>query len=66
MKNNETSVKVTFSLEQDAKILTLIFVTLKLCGVISWYWWWASSPLPILILSAFVVGIGTGLARRGK
>ena len=66
MKNNETSVKVTFSLEQDAKILTMIFITLKLCGVIEWSWWWVLSPLPILILSAFVVGIGNGLTRRGK
>lgn len=64
--NNETSVKVTNSLEQDARYLTMIFITLKLCGVLSWSWWWVLSPLPILIVSALVVGIGNGLARRGK
>jgi hypothetical protein len=28
-------------------LLTLIFITLKLCGVIDWSWWWALSPLLI-------------------
>lgn len=26
-------------------ILTIIFVILKLCGVLSWAWWWILSPL---------------------
>lgn len=26
-------------------ILTIIFVILKLCGVLSWSWWWVLSPL---------------------
>jgi hypothetical protein len=26
-------------------ILTIIFVTLKLCGVIAWSWWWVFSPI---------------------
>jgi hypothetical protein len=25
--------------------LFLLFLTLKLCGVISWSWWWVSAPL---------------------
>lgn len=40
-----TSVKVTNSFEQDARYLTMIFVTLKLCGVIEWSWWWVISPV---------------------
>lgn len=59
-----TSVKVTNSLEQDARYLTILFVALKLCGVIEWSWWWVLSPLPILIVSAFVAGIGSGLRRK--
>lgn len=26
-------------------LLTIIFVILKLCGVLSWSWWWVLSPL---------------------
>ena len=26
-------------------ILTLIFITLKLTGVITWSWWWVLSPI---------------------
>lgn len=25
--------------------LFLIFLTLKLCGVINWSWWWVTAPL---------------------
>ena len=39
-------------------LLTIVFVTLKLCGVITWSWWWVLAPLwisasiliPLLIL----------------
>jgi hypothetical protein len=34
-------------------ILTMLFVTLKLCGVIDWSWWWVLSPL--WIMAAIVV-----------
>lgn len=32
-------------------VLLLVFVTLKLCGVIAWSWWWVMSPfwIPCLI-----------------
>ncbi len=26
-------------------ILFLVFLVLKLCGVIAWSWWWVTSPL---------------------
>jgi len=26
-------------------ILFAIFLTLKLCGVIAWSWWWVTAPL---------------------
>lgn len=28
-------------------LLTLAFIVLKLCGVITWSWWWVLSPLLI-------------------
>lgn len=31
-------------------LLTIVFITLKLCGVIQWSWWWVLSPLWISAL----------------
>jgi hypothetical protein len=39
-------------------LLTIVFVTLKLCGVIGWSWWWVISPIWIsaaMFILAFVV-----------
>lgn len=45
-----------------AGLLTIVFITLKLCGVISWTWLWVLSPLWIsiaLMLTILgVIGIG--------
>lgn len=46
-------------------ILGLIFITLKLCNVITWSWWWVLAPLwgpfalgfGILIIVAIIIGI---------
>jgi hypothetical protein len=39
-------------------VLFLIFLTLKLCKVISWSWWWVTSPLWLpLVLTLIVFGI---------
>ena len=37
-------------------VITIVFVILKLVGVISWKWVWVFSP--IWLSAAFVVGIG--------
>lgn len=26
-------------------LLQIVFITLKLCGVIAWSWWWVLSPV---------------------
>ena len=39
-------------------VLFIVFLVLKLCGVIGWSWWWVTSPLWIplaLIVMLFVV-----------
>lgn len=38
-------------------ILTLIFITLKLCNVITWSWWWVLAPLwgPLAIVMVIAV-----------
>ncbi len=37
------------------ELLTLIFITLKLVGKISWSWWWVLSPLWIAGLVGIVI-----------
>ena len=39
-KNNESSHGQGY-----ADILLIVFIVLKLCGVIDWSWWWVLSPL---------------------
>ena len=42
-------------------LLTIVFITLKLCSVINWSWWWVLSPiwislgLILLVLGAISV-----------
>lgn len=37
-----------------ADVLLVIFIVLKLCGVITWSWLWVLSPLWIAILLLFI------------
>lgn len=39
-------------------MLALVFITLKLCGVINWSWWWVLAPvwIPTGIVLA-VIGV---------
>ena len=36
-------------------LLTVLFIALKLCGIINWSWWWVLSPIPITIGIALAV-----------
>lgn len=36
-------------------LLTIVFVTLKLLGKITWSWWWVLSPIWISLLIGFVL-----------
>ena len=38
--NSNTSGGIGF-----AGLLTIVFITLKLCNVIAWSWWWVTSPI---------------------
>lgn len=42
-------------------LLTTIFVVLKLCGVISWSWWWVASPVLISIGLSLTIFLITAL-----
>lgn len=41
-------------------VLAIVFITLKLCAVINWSWWWALAPLwgPFALIAALVITIG--------
>lgn len=38
-------------------LLTIVFITLKLTGVIAWSWWWVMAPLwlPVAIFLSITV-----------
>lgn len=36
-------------------LLTILFISLKLLGVISWSWWWVLSPLWITLAVAVII-----------
>ena len=42
-------------------LLGVVFVTLKLCGVIDWSWWWVTLPFwggfALLLLIGLVLGV---------
>ena len=42
-------------------LLTIVFITLKLCGVIAWSWWWVMAPMWIYFLIVFCVLLGVGI-----
>jgi len=38
-------------------LLTIVFITLKLCDVIAWSWWWVLAPLwgPLALVAIVVL-----------
>ena len=36
-------------------LLAIVFITLKLCNVITWSWWWVLSPLWITGVIVIVI-----------
>lgn len=52
MKNNETTVNGGIGF---VGLLTIVFIVLKLCGVISWGWIWVLSPLWITAIVLVII-----------
>ena len=42
MVNDE---KITYTAMSFPEVLAIVFVVLKLCGVITWSWWWVFAPI---------------------
>ena len=64
--NNNSVVRIGF-----CGLLALVFIVLKLCGVIAWSWLWVLSPLwiPIafvltIVVLIFLGGIIAGLLKK--
>lgn len=57
--NNKTSGGIGF-----CGLLTLLFIGLKLCGVISWSWLWVLAPIWIPIVLAVVICVIVLIASR--
>lgn len=53
MANNETKTSTGVS---ATFLLFLVFLVLKLTGVITWSWWWVTAPLWVPM--ALIVAIG--------
>jgi len=56
-----------------ASILFLIFLVLKLCGVITWSWWWVTAPLwgglaivGVIIIAFALVGVIQAISAHRK
>ena len=46
-------------------LLTIVFITLKLIGYISWSWWWVLAPMWIpLTIAVILFGIGVALSTK--
>lgn len=64
MKDKNLTINTTKSFSLTT-LLTVAFVVLKLCGVISWSWFWVLSPtiigvalvVAIILIALIIVGI---------
>lgn len=52
MNNKQASSGIGFT-----GLLTIVFIILKLCGIIAWSWWWVLSPLWISTILWVILGV---------
>lgn len=70
MGNNKVTTSFGLSIFDISVLLTIVFVVLKLCGVIAWNWWWVVSPV-VFAIGLFILAttilfiVGLILARNG-
>jgi len=58
--NNNEQIKITKVGPSFLNLLVILFIALKLCGVITWSWWWVLSPIWIgLGIAALLVTIAS-------
>lgn len=47
--------KMENKMQVDLGLLFIVFLVLKLCGVITWSWWWVTAPIWIPFLLLFII-----------
>ena len=60
--STSTTRSVNISGGSFLTLLALLFIGLKLGGVITWSWWWVLAPLWVPWLIAILIFIGLGIA----
>ena len=61
--NDNKKIKAKYNLN-FCNVLTITFIVLKLCKVITWSWVWVFSPLWITCLLALVIEVVIFLLNR--
>lgn len=55
MNNNKNVLNIGLNL---CDVLCIIFIVLKIVGVINWSWWWVVSPLWINLALVVLIYVG--------
>ena len=56
MENKTVTTRFGLSIFDISILLTIVFVILKLCGVIAWSWWWVVSPI-VFAIGLFILSV---------
>jgi hypothetical protein len=67
MSRNVTQTNTNYGGIGFAGALTILFVALKLTGVIDWSWWWVLSPIWIsasIVAAILIIGVTVILVRK--
>ena len=56
MENKTVTTRFGLSIFDISVLLTIVFVILKLCGVIAWSWWWVVSPI-VFAIGLFILSV---------
>lgn len=67
MKDSNSSTKAAGGSIGFSGLLGLLFIALKLCGVIDWSWWWVLAPfwIPVaLVVVIIIIVVGIVLVKR--
>ncbi len=56
MENKTVITRFGLSIFDISILLTIVFVILKLCGVIAWSWWWVVSPI-VFAIGLFILSV---------